>query len=91
MEFKFYVNPDTGKPHILDHHVEPEEIFDFFSQPLILERHRADGSFEAFGRTPSGRFLTVAYRREGHEIIFVITAFDLQDRQIIDKLIRELE
>ena len=91
MEFKFYINPDSGKLHIHDHDVDPEDIFDFFSQRTILERKRQDGSFEAFGRIPSGRFLTVVYRKEPPDTIFVITAFDLKDRQIIDKLTRELE
>ena len=67
------------------------EIDEFFSDSLILEYQRQDGSFIAVGKLKSGRFLEVTYRKKSNDLIFIITAYDLQDKEIINWLVEENE
>lgn len=89
--FSFYINPETGEPHILDHQVYPEEIVEFFEDTDILERKRKDGSLVAYGILKSGRILTVVYRKTTPDHYFVITAYDLEDKEILQYIIGVLE
>ncbi len=83
LRFNFYVNPETEQPHILDHEVYPEEIIEFFEETDILERKRKDGSFVGYGILKSGRILTVVYRKSVIDEIFIITVYDLEDKELI--------
>ena len=83
VKINFYNDPDTGEPHIFKHNVTEKEIFDFFSTSSYFEFKRRDISFEAFGNLKNGRFLQVAYRKENDGSIFVITAYDIEDKEMI--------
>ena len=86
MKIKYYIDPDTNEPHIYKHEVEKAEIMDFFTEIKYFEFIRKDKSFESYGRLKTGRYLQVAYRKERDNTIFVITAYDIEDKEIINAL-----
>lgn len=83
LRIKFYIEPGAHEPHINKHDVTPDEIFDFFQKTKYVEIQRNDKSFEGYGKLASGRCLQVAYRREAENIIFVITAYDIENKEIL--------
>lgn len=82
MKFRFYIDPDTNEPHVYKHEVKEQEIIEVFTERSYFERIRQDGSFEAIARTDQRRFLRIAFRRTGEEI-FIITAYDIEDKETI--------
>ena len=86
MKIRFYIDPDTNEPHIYNHDVTEQEVVDFFTERQYLEAMRSDGSHEAIGRLSSGRCLRVAYRLQSDQTPFVITAYDITDRETITLL-----
>jgi uncharacterized DUF497 family protein len=83
LRIKFYIDPGGTEPHFKKHDVSTDEIFDFFRETKYIEIQRTDKSFEGYGKLASGRFIQVAYRRETNDTIFVITAYDIEDREIL--------
>lgn len=86
MNFRFYIDPETNAPHIYKHSVREQEIIDFFTEQSYFENIRSDSSYEAIGRLATGRHLRVAYRRSITNEIFVITAYDIEDKETINFL-----
>ena len=82
MRFKFFLD-GTGAPHIYKHAVSDREIVDFFTKSKYFQFKRKDGSFEAFAKIPNGRYLQVAYRKESDNVTFIITAYDIEDKEMI--------
>ena len=77
MKIRFYIDPETDQPHILQHQVEENEVEDVLSRPLE-DRAGLDGSRIALGQTRAGRYLRVVYVPDPEpDSIFVITAYDL--------------
>jgi len=81
--FKIYFDDSIGMTHIEKHGVGPGEIDEFFTEIRYFEQSRKDNSFTAIGKLESGRFLQVVYRKIDPETLFIITAFDLQDPDMI--------
>jgi hypothetical protein len=82
MQIRYYIDPETGFPHIHSHDVSEAEAADVLRKPLeeIWGRGR---SVIAVGQTRSGRYLRVIYSPdEDGEGIFVITAYDLPQKQL---------
>jgi len=55
---RFYLDPETGLPHIFNHEVTEEEV----AQVLIRSgeiRHGVDASWVAIGQTAAGRYLRI--------------------------------
>ena len=75
MRVRFYVDPQTGLPHIRGHAVTEEEVEDVLARPGE-DRVGREGSRVALGQTRAGRYLRVIYVPEG-EGAFVITAYEL--------------
>ena len=77
MDIRFYLDPDTGLPHIYRHGVTEEEV------EQVLRASGGDiqgsrGSRMKLGRTSAGRYLQVIYSPdEEPESVFVITAYEL--------------
>ncbi len=65
------------------HDVSPAEIDEFFTESLFLEHNRKDGSFEAIAKLRSSRYLQVIYRKKSKNLFFIITAFDILDKDYI--------
>lgn len=79
---RFYIDPDTGEPHIYLHGVEEDEVEDVLFSPGEDRRGR-ENSRAAIGRTGRGRFLRVIYLPHSDpEEIFVITAYELGGKQL---------
>ncbi|HEV2844150.1 MAG TPA: hypothetical protein VG477_04825, partial [Thermoanaerobaculia bacterium] len=60
MEIRFYIDPETGEPHIYNHDVTEEEVEDVLSHPIEDRPSRKDSRM-ATGQTQAGRHLRVAY------------------------------
>ena len=77
MEIRFYLDPETGLPHIYEHGVTEEEV------EQVLRTSGGDvrasrGSRMKLGRTLAGRFLQVIYSPDEEPgSVFVITAYEL--------------
>lgn len=77
MKARFYLDPVSGLPHILEHNVTESEAEDVLARPLE-DRAGAEGSRVALGQTRAGRYLRVIYVPDPEPgSVFVITAFDL--------------
>ena len=60
MEIRFYIDPETGEPHIFGHDVEETEVEDVLARPREDRPGRED-SRVAVGQTQAGRYLRVIY------------------------------
>ena len=82
MEIRFFVDPGSGLPHIYDHAVGENEVEEILENPGEDRRGR-EGSRIAVGQTEGGRYLRVVYLPEGPNRVFVITAYELSDKQLM--------
>ena len=77
MEIRFYIDPESGEPHIYRHDVSETEVQDILTRPLE-DRPGTEGSRVALGQTRGGRYLRVIYVPDPPPGgIFVITAHPL--------------
>jgi hypothetical protein len=77
VDARFYVDPETGEPHLYRHGISEEEVEDVLARPLE-DRPGRDGTRVALGQTRAGRYLRVVYVPDPTPgSVFVITAFDL--------------
>lgn len=80
MKFRFHTDAD-GQSHIHAHHVDESEVLEAFNRPLERIAGR-DESIVLVGRTRSGRILKIIYAiAQDGDGIFVITAYDLPEKQ----------
>jgi len=79
---RFYLDPETGLPHIFNHEVTEEEV----AQVLIRSgeiRHGVDASWVAIGQTAAGRYLRIIYVHDPEpSSVFVITAYELRGKAL---------
>ena len=82
MEYRFFIDPETGEPHIYEHGVTEQEVREVLWRPGE-DRAGDERSRVAIGQTLAGRFLRVVYKRdlEG-DGVFVITAFELTGKPL---------
>ena len=77
MEIRFFIDQETGEPHIYRHDVDESEVEDVLARPLE-DRPGRDGARVALGRTRAGRYLRVIYVPDPEpNAVFVITAYQL--------------
>lgn len=79
---RYYVDPETGEPHIYEHGVSEEEVEEVLRRPGddFLGRR---GSRIALGATSGGRHLQVVYLPEPETHgVFVITTYDLRGKAL---------
>ena len=82
MNVRFYVDLETGGPHIYKHSVEEEEVIEVLASSGE-DRPGRDGSRVAIGKTRGGRYLRVIYVPDPEpESIFVITAYELRGKPL---------
>lgn len=82
MKLRFYPDPATGLPHIYEHHVSEQEFEDELLPPAEDGPAKRE-SRAAIGRTRPGRTLRVIYVPDPiPNSLFVITAYDLDGRQL---------
>ncbi|MBM3127767.1 MAG: DUF4258 domain-containing protein [Chloroflexi bacterium] len=82
MNIRYYVDPETGSPHIYNHGVTEDEVEEVLAKPGE-DRQGYEGARVAVGQTQAGRFLRVIYvpDPEPHSI-FVITSYDLRGKTL---------
>jgi hypothetical protein len=82
MKIRFYIDPETGTPHIHRHGVREDEAEDVLANPGE-DRPGKEGSRIAIGQTLGGRYLRVIYVPDlDAESVFVITAYELKGRPL---------
>jgi hypothetical protein len=82
MKIRFYIDAETGIPHIHKHGVREDEAEDVLSNPGE-DRPGKEGSRIAIGQTLGGRYLRVIYVPDpDHESVFVITAYELKGKPL---------
>lgn len=82
MDVRFYIDPETGLPHIANHDVSEDEVEDVLLRPGE-DRQGSEGSRVAIGRTAAGRYLRVIYvPDEQLDSVFVITAYELRGKPL---------
>jgi hypothetical protein len=78
MEVRFYLDPETGQPHINDHGITETEVEEVLRGPGE-DLPAARNSRMKLGQTLAGRYLQVIYvPDETPGSVFVITAYELQ-------------
>jgi len=91
LDFEFYFDEDLGQTHIEKHSVSELEIFEFFTEITYFERERKDKSFVGIGKLQSGRYLQIIYRKKNPGLYFIITAYDLDDKDAIKFIDKRLD
>ena len=82
MDIRFYIDPETGVPHIYNHDIDEDEIAEVLRNPGE-DRSGRGGARVAIGQTRSGRYLRVIYVPDPQpDTIFVITAYELQGKPL---------
>jgi hypothetical protein len=82
VRIRFFLDPETGEPHIYDHGVDEDEVHDILLKP-IEDRQAQNGARAAAGQTRGGRYLRVIYKRDPEpDSVFVITAYDLRGKPL---------
>ena len=76
MRYEFYLDAESGQPHLYRHGVDESEVIEVF-EDAGLRWHNAEGKWVLIGKTRSGRFLQVVYLvlEENPPATFVITAY----------------
>ena len=82
MNIRYYIDPETGSPHIYKHNVVGNEVENILLTPGE-DRLGREGSRIAMGQTNAGRYLRVIYVPAPEpESVFVITAFELTGKPL---------
>ena len=77
MDIRYFIDQETGLPHIYRHGVTEEDVEDILRRP-VEDRPGREGSRVALGRTATGRYLRIVYVPDPvADSVFVITAYPL--------------
>lgn len=80
---RYYIDPETGLPHIYNHDVVEHEVEEVLARPGE-DRQGKDGARVAIGQTEAGRYLRVIYVPDPEPgSVFVITAYELRGKALI--------
>ena len=82
MNVRYYIDKETGLPHIYKHDVREEEVEDVL-QKAVEDRPGKENSRIAIGQTRGGRYLRVIYVPDPEpDSVFVITAYELSGKPL---------
>ena len=82
MNVRYYIDPQTGVPHIYGHDVSEPEVEEVLERP-VEDFPGREGSRVAIGSTSAGRILRVIYAPDPEpNSVFVITAYDLRGKPL---------
>ena len=74
---RFYIDPETGLPHIYNHNVTEDEVREVLARPAE-NRQGYNGARVAIGQTDARRYLRAIYVPDPEPgSVFVITADEL--------------
>jgi hypothetical protein len=82
MDIRYYLDPETGIPHIHEHGVTEAEV-EFILKHRGEDEPCARDSRQALGQTADGRYLRVVYVPDDEgDGVFVVTAYPLAGKQL---------
>lgn len=82
VEIRYYIDPETGEPHIYRHAVSEDEVEEVLRYPGDDLPGRQDSRI-ALGQTNAGRYLQVVYVPDSDRRgVFVVTAYDLRGKAL---------
>lgn len=82
MRIRYYLDAETGEPHLFRHGVTTSEVEQVLASPGE-DRPGRDGSRIALGQTSGGRYLRVIYVPDPEpDSVFVITAYPLMGKPL---------
>jgi hypothetical protein len=82
MEARFYMDPETGLPHIHNHGVTEAEVLHVLRKRGPVYRGDRDSRLKS-GQTDAGRYIQVIYLPGGAgDRVFVITAYPLTGKAL---------
>ncbi len=82
MLIRYYLDVESGQPHIHDHGVQEHEVEEVFERPGEDRRGRED-SRVIIGQTREGRHLKIIYVPDADPgSVFVITAYPLEGKPL---------
>ena len=83
MRVRYYIDPETGAPHIHNHNVDESDVEEVLHKPGE-DRAGRDNSRVAIGQCRGGRFLRVIYVPDPEpDSVFVITAYELAGKPLV--------
>jgi hypothetical protein len=83
VKIRFYIDPETGQPHIHRHGISDSEVEEVLARPAE-DRPGRDGSRVTIGQTTRGRYLRVIYVPDPEpNSAFVITAYELGGKPLL--------
>ena len=80
MIIRYYIDPESGQPHIYKHQVDEVEVEEILRRPGE-DRPGQEDSRVAIGKTDAGRYLRIIYVPEPGGV-FVITAYELRGKPL---------
>ncbi len=82
MRVRFYIDPETGQPHIYNHDVMEEEVLQILRGRGEDRAARRDTRHK-LGQTWAGRYLRVVYSFDPvPDSVFVITAYEVKGKDL---------
>ncbi len=82
MKIHFYIDKESGLPHIHKHAVGEDEVEDVLQKPGE-DRPGKENTRVAIGQTSAGRYLRVVYVPNPEpDSVFVITAYELAGKPL---------
>jgi hypothetical protein len=83
MDIRYYLDPESGQPHIHNHGIVEREVEDVLAASGE-DRPGRDGARMAIGQTRAGRFVRVIYVPDPEpDGAFVITAYELAGKPLL--------
>jgi hypothetical protein len=77
MHLRFYIDRESGEPHVHGHGVTEREVREVLGRPLE-DRQGREGSRVALGQTSAGRYVRVVYVPDPEpRSAFVVTAYEI--------------
>lgn len=82
MDIRYYVDEDSGLPHIYNHGVSEADV-EYVLNHATEDRPGRDGSRIVLGQSVGGRYLRVIYVPDDDDAgVFVVTAYPLQGKPL---------
>jgi hypothetical protein len=82
LNVRYYIDPETGLPHIHNHNVTEDEVEEVLARPGE-DRQGYEGARVAVGQTQAGRYLRVIYVPDPEpNSIFVVTSYELRGKAL---------
>lgn len=83
MKIRYYVDAETGQPHIYKHDVSEYEV-EYVLRHSGEDRPGSHNSRVSLGQTEAGRYLRVIYVPDPElDSVFLITAYELKGKPLM--------